>query len=100
MTTRHIIDLITSDPQIRNGQPCIAGTGVRVMDVALAKIAHGQDAEGIAEWYDLTLPQDYAALAYYYDNKETIDAIIRQQMKTARELKAQRLGSRHSLLSR
>ena len=99
MVTRHVIDLITSDPNIRNGQPCIAGTGVRVIDVALAKIAHGQEAEGIAEWYDLTLPQVYAALAYYYENKETVDTAIRQQMKTARELKEQRLGSRHSLLS-
>lgn len=98
MGTRHIIDLIASDENIRNGQPCIAGTGVRVMDIALAKIAHGQEAEGIAEWYDLSLPQVYAGLAYYYEHKTEIDAAIRTQMKQAREMKEQGIGKRHSLL--
>jgi len=98
MATRHIIDLITSDEKVRNGQPCIAGTGVRVMDIALAKIAHGQDADGIAEWYDLTLPQVYAGLAYYYQHKAETDETIRQNMKEARELKAKNGGKRHPLL--
>ncbi|MEL7434614.1 MAG: DUF433 domain-containing protein [Chloroflexota bacterium] len=94
MTTRHIIDLITSDEKVRNGQPCIAGTGVRVMDIALAKIAHGQDADGIAEWYDLTLPQVYAGIAYYYQHKAEIDKTIRKNMKEARELKARKYPPR------
>lgn len=98
MATMHSINLISSDPKIRGGRPCIAGTGVRVMDVALAKIAHAQDAEGIAKWYDLTLPQVYAALAYYYENKKAIDTDIREQMKIAREMKEKKIGSRHSLL--
>ncbi|GAB5494149.1 MAG: DUF433 domain-containing protein [Phototrophicaceae bacterium] len=99
MVTRHIIDLIVSDDTIRNGQPCVAGTGVRVLDIALAKIAHAQDAEGIAEWYDLSLPQVYAGLAYYYDNQAEIDSEIRRQMQLAREMKEQGIGKRHSLLS-
>ena len=100
MVIRHQLDLIVSDETIRKGKPCIEGTGVRVMDVALAKIAHGQDADGIAEWYDLSLPQVYAALAYYYEHKETMDAELRQEMKQARELKAEWLGKQNSLLSR
>lgn len=99
MVTRHIIDLIVSDDRVRNGQPCIAGTGVRVLDIALAKIAHAQDADGIAQWYDLSLPQVYAGLAYYYDNQAEIDAEIRHQMQLAREMKEQGIGKRHSLLS-
>ena len=98
MVTRHIIDLIVSDENIRKGQPCIAGTQVRVMDIALAKIAHGQDADGIAEWYDLSLPQVYAGLAYYYEYKSETDADIREQMKQARQMKEQGIGKRHSLL--
>lgn len=98
MATIHSINLISSDPKIRGGRPCIAGTGLRVMDVALAKIAHGQEAEGIAQWYDLTLPQVYAALAYYYEHKKEIDADIREQMKIAREMKEKKIGNRHSLL--
>jgi uncharacterized protein (DUF433 family) len=100
MVVRHQLDLIVSDENIRNGQPCVEGTGVRVMDIALAKIAHAQDAEGIAEWYDLSLPQVYAALAYYYEHKEAMDTEIRQQMKQARELKEKGVGKRHTLLSR
>lgn len=99
MVTRHIIDLIISDKAIRNGQACIAGTQVRVIDIALAKIAHAQDADGIAEWYDLSLPQVYAGLAYYYEHKSEVDADIREQMKQSREMKEQGIGRRHSLLS-
>jgi uncharacterized protein (DUF433 family) len=36
----------------------------RFADVAIALIYHNPD--GIADWYELTLPQVFAALAYYY----------------------------------
>jgi uncharacterized protein (DUF433 family) len=74
------------------------GTTVTVADIALTKHYHGQDADGLAEWYGLTLPQVYAALSYYYDNKETIDDQIRTLIRRAETLKEKRIGSRHSLL--
>jgi uncharacterized protein (DUF433 family) len=92
------IDLIESKPEIRSGRPIIAGTTVTVADVAIAKVFHGQEADGIAEWYDLTLPQVYAALSYYYAHKEEIDVSIREHQGIAAEMKEKRVGSRHTPL--
>jgi uncharacterized protein (DUF433 family) len=99
-TTVHSINLIVSNPKKRAGRPCIAGTGVRVMDVAIAKIYHQQDEDTIADSYDLTLPQVYAALSYYYNHKAEIDTGLREEIRKAREYKEQRVGSRHPPLSR
>ncbi len=92
------IDLIVSNPDVRSGRPVIAGTGICVSDVAVAKIFHGQDVDGIAEWYDLTLPQVYAALSYYYAHQEEIDAEIQARDALFEELKEKRVGSRHEPL--
>ena len=75
------IDLIAIDEKVRRGRPYIMGTSITVADIAIVKIYHGQDADGIAAWYDLTLSQVYAALAYYYEHKEEIDEQIRHQIK-------------------
>jgi uncharacterized protein (DUF433 family) len=94
------INQIAIDERVRKGRPHIIGTSVTVADVAIVKIYHGQDADGIADWFGLSLPQVYAALAYYYDHKDAIDADIHAQVRRAEELKANRVGSPHSLLPR
>ena len=94
------INLIGTSDQVRNGRPYIIGTSITVADVAIVKIYHGQDADGITEWFNLTLPQVYAALAYYYENREAMDEQIRSQIQRAKELKEARVGSEHSLLPR
>lgn len=93
MTTLQTIDLIAVDPDIRSGRPYILGTTVTVSDIAIAKLYHDKDADGIADWYGLTLPQVYAALAYYYDHKDAIDQEIRQQITRAQVLRERRVGS-------
>lgn len=92
------IDLISTDDSIRNGAPCLVGTGIRVTDVTMAHLFHQRSADEIASDYDLSLAQVYAALSYYYDNKSTLDESIRQQIRQARRLKEMRVGSRDSLL--
>lgn len=94
------INLIATNEKVRKGRPYIIGTTITVADVAIVKIYHGQDADGIAEWFDLTLPQVYAALAYYYEHKEEMDEQIRAQTQRAKELKEKRVGSKGSLLPR
>ena len=100
MLTVQSINLIAIDDRVRGGRPYIIGTSLTVADIAIVKIYHGQDADGIAQWFGLGLPQVYAALAYYYEHKDAIDAEIRAQVRRAEELRANRVGSQNSLLSR
>jgi uncharacterized protein (DUF433 family) len=92
------IEVIAVNPNVRNGRPYVIGTSVTVTDVAMAKNYHNQDADGIADWYGLTLPQVYGALAYYYDHKAELDQTIRAQIKRAEDLKEKRIGNGNSLL--
>ena len=96
MNTIHTIDLIAVNPKIRGGRPYILGTTVTVNDVAIAKLYHGLDADGIAAWYGLTLPQVYTALAYYYGHKDDIDRQVKNQIRHVEQLKEQRLGDKVS----
>jgi uncharacterized protein (DUF433 family) len=59
-----------------SGRPCISGTRVRVMDVVGAYKA-GVPDEQLQEYFSsraLTLSEIHAALAYYYDHQEEVDA--------------------------
>lgn len=92
MQTMLAIDLIASDPAVRQGQPCIAGTGLRVTDLVMAHLFHRRTPDELAADYDLSLAQVYAALAYYYAHKSELDLAIRAQIDKARALKEQALG--------
>lgn len=92
------INLISVNPKVRNGRPCIAGTSIEVSVIAIAKIVHGQSPEEIAADYELSLPQVYAALAYYYEHKIEIDRTIQERRKLAQEMKEKRVGSRRQPL--
>jgi uncharacterized protein (DUF433 family) len=89
MQTIHAIEMIVSDPAVRNGRPCIAGSGLRVTDVVIAHTFHEQSPDEIAVNYAVSLAAVYAALAFYYENKSLLDADIREQILRAQALKAQ-----------
>jgi uncharacterized protein (DUF433 family) len=95
-TIIHSIDLIVSNPNIRSGRPVLAGTTLCVSDIAIQKIAHHRDPDEIAEYFQISLPQVYAALAYYCAHKAEIDADIHDRQCIAAEYKAKRIGSRHN----
>ena len=77
-----ISEHIESKPDVRNGKPCIAGTGIRVQDVYVWHELQGMSADEIVNAYPhLTLSGVYAALAYYFDHVQE----IRQQMEQGRE---------------
>lgn len=92
------IQVIAVNPKVRSGRPFIIGTSVTVADIAIAKNYHNQDADGIADWYGLTLPQVYGALAYYYEHKAELDQAIRAQIKRGEGFKEKRVGGGNSLL--
>jgi uncharacterized protein (DUF433 family) len=65
---------ITFNP---DGAPCIDGTRHRVIDIVADHVAHGYSAAQIVEQYpDLTLAQVHAALTYYYDHQDDMDATL------------------------
>lgn len=100
METIHSINLIVSNPERKKGKPYIAGTGIRVKDIAMAMLFHHQSPDEIAAAYELSLAQVHAALAYYYEHKSDIDEDIRIQIAEARALKEQRVGSQPPFLFR
>jgi uncharacterized protein (DUF433 family) len=99
MATIQSIDLITTDPDVRGGRPCIGGTGIRVIDIAIAQVFHQRTPDEISSDYALSLAQVHAALAYYYEHKGEMDEDIRRQIDTAQALKEKRVGSGSALLS-
>lgn len=99
VATIESINLIATDPLIRGGQPCIAGTGLRVADVAIANLFHRRSPDEIAADYEISLAQVYAALAYYFEHKDRLDSVIRHQIKTARMVKEQHRGNPATFLS-
>lgn len=77
MATTAQVDIgqfIYSRSDFRNGRPCIAGTGMSVRAVA-SRYLRGETADEIADDLD-DIPRShiYAALAYYFANREAIDA--------------------------
>lgn len=70
-----------------NGVAWISGTSVKVIEVAIDKIAHGSSPEEIHFQYPhLSLAQIHAALAYYYDHQAELDTDIKRRWHEADEL--------------
>ena len=72
-----------------NGVAWIDGTGTKVIEVAIDKLAHGSSPEEIHFQYPhLSLAQIHAALGYYYDHQAKLDAEIKRRWHEADELAA------------
>lgn len=69
---------ITSNPAICGGSPIIAGTRFTVRAVVVYILHHGDTPEELQVAFPhLSLAAIYDALAYYYDNREDVDADIK-----------------------
>ena len=68
------------------GKPCIAGTRIRVWDVAVLAQAGESPDEILTHYPHLTLADVHAALAYYYDNREAIDRQAAEDDRFAEDL--------------
>jgi uncharacterized protein (DUF433 family) len=89
------IDMIIADSEIRNGRPVIAGTGLRVQDVAAHHIYRKYSPDELAYQLQISLAQVHAALAYYFDHKDEIDAQIEEDDRLIRAAKESGFGQRH-----
>lgn len=99
MATIQSINLISTDPNVRGGRPLLAGTRIEVIALAIEHTINHNSIEELARDYRLSLAQVYAALAYYYEHKEALDALIEERDRMAQEYQEKGIGSRHSSLS-
>jgi uncharacterized protein (DUF433 family) len=78
---------IVQDEGICGGQPRIAGTRLKVQQIALEYERLGWTPDQICEAHPgVTLAQVHAAMSYYYDHKEEIDQAIREDKEFAKRL--------------
>jgi uncharacterized protein (DUF433 family) len=67
---------IEMTPDVAGGKPRIAGRRITVQDIVIWHERLGKSADEIANEYDLSLADIYAALAYYFDHRQDIDRAI------------------------
>ncbi len=80
---------IVSTPDTCGGKPRIAGSRIQVKHVVVMHERQGMTAEQIvSEYPHLTLAGIYAALAYYHDHREEVNADIRAEREWYEEMKA------------
>jgi len=80
---------IVSTPGICGGRPRIDGHRIQVEDIAIWHERMGMSPDQIvSEYPSITLAEVHAALAYYYENRERIDADIEAAKQYAEEMKA------------
>ncbi|SRR6266545_1565770 len=90
---------------VRSGAPVIAGTGIKVIDVAVRYEVMGMSPEEImVALPHLELSQIHAALSYYYAHKAELDREWKASLKKVARLRArqasileQKLGSAKNL---
>ena len=86
---------IVSTPGICGGRPRIEGHRIQVEDIAIWHERMGMSPDQIvSEYPSITLADVHAALAYYYENRERIDADIVAANRYAEEMKAKAGPSR------
>jgi uncharacterized protein (DUF433 family) len=62
---------------------CIAGSRIRVLDIYIWHVLRGMSAHEICDQFpQLTMADVYAAMTYYWDNREEIE----QQLQRSREI--------------
>ena len=72
------------------GVAWITGANVKVIEVALDKLAHDWSPDEMhIQHPNLSLAQIHAALAYYYENQERLDAEIERQHREVETLAAE-----------
>lgn len=81
--------LIVCTPGTCGGRPRIAGHRITVHNIVIDFNTGMKPEDIVAERPQLTLAQVYAALAYYYANKEVIDTEITSDIEEYDRLEAE-----------
>lgn len=89
MVLKTLDEHIEITPGVMGGKPRIAGHRISVQNVVIWHNEMGYSVEQIAEDYNLSLADVYAALAYYHDHKEEVDKSMVEGEKFVEEMKKQ-----------
>ena len=80
---------IVQDEGICGGKPRIAGTRFKVQQVAIEYVHAARPVEQILKSHPhLSLAQIHAALSYYYDHRDEIEADIQEGWEYAKRMEA------------
>ncbi len=72
--------------EIHNDSAIVAGTGIKIANIAAMYVHLHTPVDWIAENYGLTPAQIHAALSYYYDHREEIDREIQEGDDLAKQI--------------
>lgn len=73
---------------VRGGAPVIAGTGIRVLDIAMRyEVMQMTPEEILIAFPHLTLAQIHAALSYYYAHKTRLDREWKASLRKTAKLR-------------
>lgn len=79
---------INKTPGVCGGKACIAGHRIRVMDIVLWHETRGYSPDEIVEIFPgITLADVHAALAYYFDHRQEIEADFKHDQELAEKLR-------------
>lgn len=86
--TGSLMPHIEATPDTCGGKPRIAGSRIRVQDVVVWHDRLGMSADEIVTRHPhLTLAGVYAALAYYHDHRESIEADMQAERELVEEMR-------------
>ncbi len=89
MGTKTLDQHIETTPGVVGGKPRIAGRRITVQNMVIWHEWMNRSTEEIADEYDLSLANVYAALAYYYDHRSEIDQQIKDDEAFVEALRKQ-----------
>lgn len=79
---------VTCTPGVCGGRPCIAGSRIRVQDIYLWHEKLGQSpAEIVARFPQITLADVYAALSWFWDNRDAVLREIEEEKRFVEEMR-------------
>ena len=80
---------ITRTPGVCGGKACIAGHRIRVMDIVVWHELRGYSPDEIVNMFPgITLADVHAALAYYFDHRQEIEADFKRDEEWAQWVRA------------
>jgi uncharacterized protein (DUF433 family) len=80
---------ITRTEGVCGGKPCIANSRIRVQDIYVWHELQGKSPDEIVgDFPQLTLADVYAALAYFWDNRDEIQKDIAREKAMIEEMKS------------